>query len=141
MMSIEEFKKAKIEAMKKRDKNAVAALEVVITKLMNAIIEKRAQNMEITKEDTLVILQKTEKELLEEREGLVKAGRIESLNNLDEQINTIRKYLPEMLSQEKIREIINTLPDRSVPFVMKHFKTNYLGKCDMKLVNETLKTI
>lgn len=140
-MSIEEFKKAKIEAMKKRDKNAVAALEVVITKLMNAIIEKRAQNMEITKEDTLVILQKTEKELLEEREGLVKAGRIESLNNLDEQINTIRKYLPEMLSQEKIREIINTLPDRSVPFVMKHFKTNYLGKCDMKLVNETLKTI
>lgn len=141
MMSIEEFKKAKIEAMKKRDKNAVAALEVVITKLMNAIIEKRAQNMEITKEDTLVILQKTEKELLEEREGLVKAGRIESLNNLDEQINTIRKYLPEMLSQEKIREIINTLPNRSVPFVMKHFKTNYLGKCDMKLVNETLKTI
>lgn len=140
-MSIEEFKKAKIEAMKKRDKNAVAALEVVITKLMNAIIEKRAQNMEITKEDTLVILQKTEKELLEEREGLVKAGRIESLNNLDEQINTIRKYLPEMLSQEKIREIINTLPNRSVPFVMKHFKTNYLGKCDMKLVNETLKTI
>lgn len=46
-----------------------------------------------------------------------------------------------MLSAEKIKEIILSLPDKSVPAVMKHFKANYNGKCDMKLVNETLRNL
>jgi hypothetical protein len=28
------------------------------------------------------------------------------------------------------------LEDKSMPNTMKHFKLNYLGKCDMKLVNK-----
>ena len=29
-----------------------------------------------------------------------------------------------------------SLEDKSMPNIMKHFKLNYLGKCDMKLVNK-----
>ena len=46
-----------------------------------------------------------------------------------------------MLSQNEIREIILSLDDKSVPAVMKHFKTNYAGKVDMREVGEVLKTI
>lgn len=46
-MQIEDFKKVKIEAMKAHDKDAVAALNVVINKLMLAGIEKKAAGEEI----------------------------------------------------------------------------------------------
>ena len=37
---------------------------------------------------------------------------------------------------EEIKNIISSLEDKSMPNIMKHFKQNYLGKCDMKLVNK-----
>lgn len=40
-MKIDDFKKVKIEAMKAHDKDAVAALNVVINKLMLAGIERK----------------------------------------------------------------------------------------------------
>ena len=46
-----------------------------------------------------------------------------------------------MLSEEEIKKIILTLEDKTVPSVMRHFKTNYNGKCEMKTVSEVLKTL
>ncbi|NLL56780.1 MAG: GatB/YqeY domain-containing protein [Clostridiales bacterium] len=140
-MNIDDFKKAKIVAMKERNKNAVLALEAVISKLMLITIEKRAKGEKVTEGETLAILQKVEKELLEERESCVKAGREEPIAKLDEQLKTIRKYLPKMLDENEIRAIILQLDDRSIPAVMKHFKQNYQGKCDMRKVNEILKSL
>ena len=37
---------------------------------------------------------------------------------------------------QNLEHIINKLDDKSMPSIMKHFKQNYLGKCDMKLVNK-----
>ena len=48
----------------------------------------------------------------------------------------LEAYLPAKLTEEEIKEIINSLEDKSMPNIMKHFKLNYLGKCDMKLVNK-----
>ena len=42
---------------------------------------------------------------------------------------------------EKIKEIIIGLEDKTVPSVMRHFKTNYNGQCDMKDVSEVLKSL
>ena len=44
-----------------------------------------------------------------------------------------------MMSEEEIKEVILSLADRSVPNVMKHFKSNFAGKCDMRKVQEVLK--
>jgi uncharacterized protein YqeY len=140
-MKIEDFKKAKIMAMKEHNKNAISALEVVINKLMNVIIEKRANGEEITEAETLVVLQKVEKELLEEKAGYEKAGRTENIASMDEQIATIKQYLPKMLTEDEIKEIILSLPDHSVPTVMRHFKNEYQGKCDMKIVSSILKSL
>ena len=135
-MKIDDFKKVKIEAMKAHDKDAVAALNVVINKLMLAGIEKKAVGEEMTDADVTKILQKTVNELAEEREGFVKAGRAETVASLDRQLETVKKYLPKLLSAEEIKAIIEKLEDKTVPSVMKHFKTNYAGKVDMKLVGE-----
>ena len=140
-MLLADFKKLKIEAMKAHDEEAVKALNVVINKLMLASIEKRAKGEEMNDTDTVAILQKTEKELLEERAGYEKAGRADTVASLDKQIAAVKKYMPQMMSQEEIKEIILSLPDRSVPAVMKHFKTHFAGKCEMKTVSEVLKTL
>ena len=85
------------------------------------------------------LLQKAEKELVEEREGFIKAGREENVASLTHQIEVIKKYLPKMLNEDEIKEIINGLEDKSLPFIMKYFKANYQGKADMRLVNQIAK--
>lgn len=138
-MTLEFFKKQKVEAMKSHDKDAVSALNVIITKIMNLSIEKRAQGAEVTEADISGLLQKAEKELVEEREGFSKAGRDENVQSLTKQIEVIKKYLPKLLSKEEIVAIIAGLEDKSMPSVMRHFKQNYQGKADMRLVQEIAK--
>ncbi len=140
-MTIDEFKKIKITAMKEKDKDAVDIYNIIISKLMLVNIEKKAQNAEMTEADCANVLKKVEKELIEERDGFVKAGRAETVASLDRQLEIVRKYLPKMLSEEEIKNIIMTLEDKQIGSVMRYFKTNYNGQVDMKLIGEVLKTI
>lgn len=139
-MTLEELKKEKIVAMKAKDSDAVTAYNAVISKLMLMKTDPN-HGKEISEADVVTACRKTENELKEERANFEKAGRSENVISLTRQIETVKKYIPEMLSSEKIKEIILSLPDKSVPAVMKHFKANYNGKCDMKLVNETLRNL
>lgn len=138
-MTLEQFKKEKILAMKAHDGIKVAALNTIISKLMLVSIDLRAQGKEMTEADVVKVLQKCEKELTEEKEGFIKAGRDEKVQELAATIEVVSAYLPKMMSKEEIEAVISALDDTSVPAVMKHFKTNYSGQADMKLVNEVLK--
>ena len=128
-------------SMKEKNRAAVSALEVVITKIMTATIDKRAKGEELSEADINTIIQKAEKELIEEREGYAKAGRTENVEALNAQLEVLKKYLPKLLSEEEVRAIILSLEDKSVPSVMKHFKANYAGKVDMKMVNTILRNL
>ena len=138
-MTLEQFKKEKIEAMKQKDKDKVSALNVIITKIMALTIERRASGLEVTEGDVDSLLQKAEKELTEEREGFIKAGREENVISLTNQIEVIKKYLPKLLQEDEIKQIISTLEDKSMPSIMKHFKQNYQGKVDMRVVSALAK--
>ena len=140
-MTLEEFKKQKIEMMKVHDKDGVSALNLIITKVMNLTIEKRSVGEEVTEADIATLLKKAEKELIEEREGFEKANRQENVISLTNQIETIKKYLPKMLEEDEIRKIIASLEDKTIPAVMKHFKLNYQGKADMKMVSDIAKNL
>lgn len=142
-MDIDFFKKEKIVKMKEKNSDAVSALNVVINKIMLATIEKRAKNESLNEGDVLSILQKTEKELIEEKSGYEKAGAnyADKVKALEAQIATVKSYLPSLMSAEEIKNVILSLEDKSVPSVMRHFKANYNGKCDMKTVNEVLRSL
>ncbi len=138
-MTLEGLKKEKIVYMKAKDKDAVNALNALINKVMLQTIEKRKDGAELTESDIDVLIQKTEKELLEEQLAFKNAGRDEQVASLETQINVVRKYLPKLLSDDEIAEIIGGLEDKSMPTVMKYFKANYNGKVDMKRVGVVLK--
>lgn len=140
-MLYEEIKKANVQAMKDKDTVARSIYSVVLNKLMLENIKKREKGEELTDADVSNILQKTIKELAEEAENYLKAGNQAECDKIKTQITIVEKYLPKMLSKEEIIGIIDALPDKTIPFVMKHFKANYNGKCDMRLVQEVLKEI
>lgn len=140
-MNIDDFKKAKIGAMKAHDKDTVTAFNALINKLMLFNIEKRSKGEEMSDADYVQILKKTQKELFEEKDAFEKAGRADTVLSLNNQIAAIEKYLPKMMSEDEIKAVIMTLPDKSVPSVMRHFKTEYAGKCDMSEVNKVLRSL
>lgn len=137
-MIVEEIKKANVQALK--DKNVVLRniYSVVLNKIMLESIKKREKGEEITDPDVVQILQKTIKELTEEKENYLKVSNTVEAGNMDVQIDCLKGYLPEMLSEEKIKEIILGLEDKSIGSVMKFFKQEYNGKCDMNTVRNVL---
>lgn len=137
----EQIKKANIEAMKNKDAVARAFYSVLMNKIMLEKIARRESGKELVDADISNIVQKLIKELNDEKENYAKVGNTQQVQNIEKQLSLAAEFLPKMLSAEEIKAIILSLPDRSVPTVMKHFKANFNGQVDMRLVQEVLKTL
>ena len=140
-MDLMQLKKEKMLAMKDKDKNKVAALEAVISKVMLETINLRAKGKELTEADIVAVCQKVDRELEEEEAANRTAGRVEAAEDLSAQRKVVQAYLPQMMTDEEIKAVILSLEDRSVPNVMKHFKAEYAGRVDMRKVSAILKEI
>lgn len=138
-MLFDDLKKENMLALKNKDNVTRTILPLVINKAMLVKIEKRTKNEELTDADVLVVISKTIKELDEEIIAFTTANRMEKVSELVAQKNILVKYLPQMLTELEIKNEIEKLNDKSIPNVMKHFKTNFAGKCDMRLVNQIAK--
>lgn len=135
----EQIKKANIEAMKNKDSVARSFYSVLMNKILLEKIARGDRTQMLPDADISNILQKTIKELNDEKSNYEKVGNAEEVANISRQIEIATSYLPKMLTKEEIRAIIDALEDKSVPFVMKHFKANFNGQVDMRLVQEVLK--
>ncbi len=140
-MLIDQIKSANIEALKAKDVVARGVLSVVMNKYKLQEVELKASGKEIGDKELLAIIQKTLKELADEKEGYLKVNNQERAAAITRQEEILNAYLPKQLSEEEIRKIISSLEDKSVPSVMKHFKMNYAGQVDMSLVNSVLRSL
>lgn len=140
-MIYDELKKANVEAIKEKDAVKRSIYSVLINKCMLENIKKRGQGVELCDVDVIQIMQKTIKELTEEMENYKKVNNTAEIENISKQIAIVNSYLPKMMERDEIKTIILSLDDKSIPNVMKYFKTNYAGKCDMRLVQEVLKSL
>ena len=140
-MIIDEVKKANMEALKSHDDSKRTAYSMLMNKYMLAGIELKAQGKEIGDTEMIQIIQKAIKELDEELEIYKNAGREDSTNDIKVQKEALEVYLPKMMSKEEIKAEIEKLEDKTIGSVMKHFKTNFAGKCDMRDVQEVFKNL
>ena len=140
-MLIDELKKANIEAMKARDQVARGALSVVLTKAKLLEVEMRSKGQEMNDGNVLDIIQKTLKELSDEKEGYAKVNNSERVESIEKQESVLKAYLPKQLTKEEILEEINKLDDKTMPSIMKHFKANFAGKVDMSLVSQLARSL
>ncbi len=139
MALFQDIAQANIQALKDHDKVARSIYTIVYGKFKNESIDKGLNAKELPDEDCLRIIQKTIKELEEERDLFLKANRMENANELSTQIDILKTYLPKQLSSDEIRNEISKLEDKKIPSVMKHFKTNFAGQVDMSLVSKIAK--
>ena len=113
-MIFDDLKKANMEAMKAHDQNARGVYSVLINKCMLKSVELKTQNASLTDGDTLVLINKTIKELDEEYETYKKAGREEQASVIAYQKGLLEKYLPKLMSEEEIESEITKLDDKSL---------------------------
>lgn len=137
----EQIKKANIEAMKNKDTIARNFYSVLKNKILLEKIAKGDRESNLDDPTISNILQKMIKELAEEKENYLKVNNKDQANIIERQIQIASLYLPKQLSKDEIKNIIESLSDKSVPNVMKHFKANYNGQVDMRMVQEVLKEI
>ena len=90
-------------AMKARDKATMTGLRNIIGKLKASQIDKGEP---LTKEDALKILKSAAKQLRESVEQYKKGGRDDLAEKELFELSLLDKYLPEQLSEGKIREIV-----------------------------------
>ena len=117
-MLIDEIKKDNVQAMKDHDSVARAIFGVVMNKVLLNSIELKKDGKEQEDSDVVQIIQKTIKELKEERENYIKVKNETEAENITKQIDIISKYLPKMMTEDEIKSVINSLEDKSIPSVM-----------------------
>ncbi|MEG1646893.1 MAG: GatB/YqeY domain-containing protein [Clostridia bacterium] len=134
----DDLKKANIQAIKDRNTVARSILSVVLNKVL--LETKKDVNVTVVDDSkVLEILQKTEKELYEERDGYAKVNYLDKVADIEKQIAIVNAYLPKQMTDDDIKKVIAGLEDKSLPAVMRHFKTNFAGQCDMKAVSNIAK--
>ena len=132
------IKKANLLAMKNKDAVARAIYSMVLNKIMMQEVKLRGTNQTLCDADVLNILQKTTKELEEEKLAFEKVGNTQKAQEISKQKELIVAFLPTMLDKTEIEKIILGLEDKSIGNVMKYFKQNHNGTCDMTLVRQVL---
>lgn len=135
----EQIKKANIQAMKDKDADGRAFYSVLLNRILLEKISKGDRTLPLPDADVTAILQKMIKEMAEEKENYAKVGNTAEVDVIEKRIQIASAYLPKMMDEEEVKQIIDGLEDKSIGAVMKHFKTNYAGKVDMRLVQEVLK--
>lgn len=138
-MLIDEIKKANIAAMKAHETEKRGVYSILLSRYSEKKVS--AAGVEISDNDVLSMIQKLNKELEEEKASYLAAGREEQAKAIDLQKAALEAFLPKQLSEAEIKEKILALEDKSLPAVMKYFKTNFQGQCDMGLVSKIARSL
>ena len=134
-------------AMKSGEKEKANTLRNVLSKLKDKQIEKRET---LSIEEEIKILQALVKQRKESIDLYEKGGRSELVAIEEQEMNIINSYLPKMMSDESIKDIVknvievsgaNSISDigKVMPEVMKQGKGLIDGKTAQKFVSEMLK--
>ena len=134
-------------AMKSGDKEKANTLRNVLSKLKDKQIEKRET---LSNEEEIKILQTLVKQRKESIELYEKGGRDELVAIERQEMEIINSYLPKMMSDDSIKNIVKSVIESSgansmadmgkvMPEVMKQGKGLIDGKTAQKFVSEMLK--
>ena len=139
----DKIKSDMVKAMKEQDKFKLSVIRMIKASIDKERIDKK---IEITDEVVIDVLAKELKTREESRLEFSKAGRTDLVEDLDKEIEIIKEYLPEPLTEEEIDKIINDAfketeasSIKDMGKVMKVVTPKVKGRCDMKEVSSKIK--
>ena len=132
-------------AMKSGDKIKTNILRTLLSTLKEKQIEK---NKDINEDEYLIIIKRLVKQLKESADAYQKAGRLELYEKEVSELDILKEYLPEILSEQQtldlVKEVIgetsaNSLSDMGKVMSLIMQKGN--GKVDGKIANRLVKEL
>ena len=135
-----------VQAMKNRQEHTVAALRSVKTAIMEV---KTAANgkKDLEDGDIVKIIQKLVKQRKESMDIYSQAGRNELADNEQQEMFVLMNYLPKMLTESEVEEIVaKTIADlgatsmKDMGKVMGFINKTYAGQVDGSVVSRIVKT-
>jgi uncharacterized protein len=145
----DEINRALKTAMKARDERRVSTLRLVNAAIKNADIEAQVRGRQsLADEDLLAVLQKMLKQRQESAEIYEKAGRSELADQERREIEIIKAYLPQEMSDAEMESVIagtltqvgaNSIKDMGK--VMAALKQGYAGRMDFAKASGRVKAL
>ena len=147
MKHFEKIQSDMYQAMKSGEKETANTLRNVLAKLKDKQIEKRT---DLTQEEEIKTLQTLVKQRKESIDLYQRGGRDELVDQETKEMDIINSYLPKMMDDEKIKEIVESVikdtgassmadMGKVMPEVMKLGKGLIDGKTAQQFVSEQLK--
>ena len=135
------------EDLKSSMKNKDAIKKSVITLIRSSIKQYEVDNRVELKDDEIVdLIAKQLKQTRDSREEFAKAGRDDLVSKAEAEIEVLKEYLPQQLSEEELNEIVISIISEVGATSMKDMKkimTSIMpkvkGRADGKLINELVK--
>ena len=140
----EKINKDYIQAMKDRDTLRSSTLNFLRAQLKNVHIDKKVQVLEDT--EVIAVIKKQIKQRQDSIEQYQKGGRQDLADKETQEMNILKSYLPQEMSEREIQAIISdavkevqaaTIKDMGR--VMKAVAPKVAGRADNKLVSELVK--
>jgi len=134
-------------SIKEKDNNAINTLRLIKSVIKDKEIELRSKQEKLLDKDILTLLQNMIKQRKDSIEAFAKANRSDLIVKEENELLVIEKFLPQQLSEEKIKEIIAKIIDeknlsslKDMGKLMTIIKTNYVGKIDMGVAGKIAKS-
>ena len=140
MMLKDKLKKESVEALKAHDQKKVDTLRFLIS-----LIDKKEGQLpvgQMTEADEIGVLRKELKNKEESREMFVKGNRTDLVEQLDYEIEVVKSYLPQEISEAKVAEIVSEViaeKGNNFGLVMKEVMTKLNGAVDGSVVSRIVK--
>lgn len=139
----EKIKADMIEAMKEKDKEALAVIKMIKAALDKERIDKKC---EMTDDLVSTIVSKQLKMRQDSLEAFEKAGRKELSEAVKKEIEVVKRYLPTPLSKEEvevlIQKVIDTFPNPTIKemgAIMGQVSKQIKGRYDLKEVSALIR--
>lgn len=137
---LEDFKKA----MKDKDASRVSTLSFLRSEMKNIAIDKRVSRLEDA--DVIAVIKKQVKQRQDSIEQFNAGSRADLAQKETKELEILKSYLPEQMSEDKIKEIIDQVVTlvgakgaQDMGKVMKELLPKLSGRADNKLVSELVK--
>lgn len=134
-----------VEALKARDRVKTDFLSLIRAELRNASIDLKKKPL--PDDDALGIIKKQKKRLQESKESILAANRNDLLEKVEQEIRIIERYLPQMLSESELQQIVaQVLAEtkassiKDMGKVMKEALAKVGQRADAKLISDIVKS-
>ncbi len=140
----EKINKDYIEAMKAKDKERSSTINFLRAQIKNIVIEKRVDSLD--DQEVIAVIKKQVKQRQDSIEQFSNAGRTELVEKEQKELEILKEYLPEELSQEALKAFVDqaitetgATSMKDMGGVMKLVLEKANGQADNKVLSQLVK--